>query len=57
VVPHSNQAVVRELLGLTDPFKVTVVWVIEEADPVSTVGGKGRVVKVWSTPREVPPLF
>jgi hypothetical protein len=46
VVPHSNQAVVREPLGLTDPFKIAVVWVIEEADPVSTVGGKGRVVKV-----------
>ena len=38
-VPHSNQTVVANALGLTFPFRVTLVAPTEVADKVATVGG------------------
>ena len=44
-------------LGLTVALRVAVVWVIDVAAPVTTVGGLGGVLKVSSEPLLVPPAL
>ena len=56
--PYSNSHLLTSPpLGLTVAFSVAVVWVIDDAGLVTTVGGFGSVVNVSSEPVFVPPEF
>jgi hypothetical protein len=58
VVPYSNlHSLTSPPLGLTVALSVAVVWVIDEAGFVTTVGGFGSVLKVSSEPLLVPPAL
>ena len=37
-MPYSNQTVAESLLGLAEPFRATLSWVMLEAAKVVTVG-------------------
>ena len=56
VAPYSKKhSLTSPPFGFTLPFSVTVVGVSDEAAMVSTLGGFGVVVNVWSVPVLVPP--
>ena len=61
LVPHSNQAVVAEPFGFTDPLSVAPLDVMELAAVVCAVGGldtAARVVKLQVLENALdPPLF
>jgi hypothetical protein len=44
-------------LGFTVAFSFAAVCVTADATPVTTVGGGGSVLNVWSEPVLVPPAF
>ena len=57
-MPYSSlQSVTTPPLGFTLAFRLAVVWVTADAAFVTTVGGFGSVVTVWSDPLLVPPAF
>ena len=61
VPPHSNHVEAGELLGLTAPFNVAIVSLIEVAESVETLGAEPgwlkRVVKLKIEPCVVPEEF
>ena len=57
-MPYSNvQALTSPPLGFTVAFNVAALCVIADAAFVTTVGGFGSVLNVWSEPLLVPPAF
>jgi hypothetical protein len=58
VLPYSSrQLLTFPPLGFTLAFSVAAVCVIDEAEPVVTVGAFGNVFNVASLPWLVPPAF
>ena len=54
-MPYSNlHSLTSPPLGFTVAFSVAVVWVTAVAGFVTTVGGSGSVLNVWSEPSLVP---
>ena len=57
-MPYSNSHLLSVApLGFTVAFRVAVVWVADEAEPVTAAGELGSVVNVSSEPLPVPPAL
>jgi hypothetical protein len=58
LVPYSSvHSLTSPEFGLTVAFNVAEVAATADAASVTTVGGLGNVVNVWSVPKLVPPAF